>query len=206
MRVLSTSHNIQLRTWRRSSSIVLSFQYFSGIFSFSLPSFCVSQIRNFASYLIDIGFSNPREYYEMDEFFSVDNLQRLKLIVHCTQAVFIFIAWCIMIGFFRNAVVVTGASGWYFALVCSFLFWPAFSADELQCFLTVPVIIYQTMTPMWERSRRWGNPYAFAIIDLVYTILWLSAFAAVANINTWGLCFGACDLSKAEVGLGFFIL
>jgi hypothetical protein len=59
---------------------------------------------------------------------------------------------------------------------------------------------------MFARSRKWGNPYAFAAIDVVYMILWLSAFAAVANMNTYGWCLGACGLSMAEVGLGFFIL
>jgi hypothetical protein len=62
------------------------------------------------------------------------------------------------------------------------------------------------LTPRFERSRKWGNPYAFAILDVVYTILWLSAFASVAAYNSAGFCFGACDLSKACVGLGFFIL
>ncbi len=75
-----------------------------------------------------------------------------------------------------------------------------------QCFLSVPPIVYQTLTPRFERSRRWANPYAFAALDIVYTILWLSAFASVAAYNSSGLCFGACGLSKACVALGFFIL
>jgi hypothetical protein len=59
---------------------------------------------------------------------------------------------------------------------------------------------------MFERSRKWGNPYAFAILDIVYTIFWLSAFSSLAAYNSTGLCEGACGISKACVGLGFFIL
>lgn len=75
-----------------------------------------------------------------------------------------------------------------------------------QCFLSVPPIIYQTMTPRFERSRKWANPYAFASLDLLYTFFWLTAFASLAAYNSTGLCFGACDVSKACVGMGFFIL
>lgn len=53
----------------------------------------------------------------MDGFFSIDNLQRLKLGVHIAQVVFIFAAWCIMIAFFRNTVYIAPSANWYFALV-----------------------------------------------------------------------------------------
>jgi hypothetical protein len=53
----------------------------------------------------------------MGSFFSIDNLQHLKWIVHYIQAFFIFVAWCVMIGYFRNADFVAGSAAWYFALV-----------------------------------------------------------------------------------------
>jgi hypothetical protein len=59
---------------------------------------------------------------------------------------------------------------------------------------------------MFERSRKWGNPYAFAVLDVILAIFWLSAFASLAAYNSTGLCDGACGISKACVGLGFFIL
>ena len=62
------------------------------------------------------------------------------------------------------------------------------------------------MTLVFPRSRKFANVYAFAALDIFFTIAWLAAFAAVAAWNTTGLCFGACNLSQADVGLGFFIL
>jgi hypothetical protein len=75
-----------------------------------------------------------------------------------------------------------------------------------QCILTIPAMIYQTMTPIFPRSRKFGNPYAFATVDGVYTVLWFSAFVAVAVWNSSGKCGKGCKLSKADVGLGFFVL
>jgi len=51
------------------------------------------------------------------DFFSIDNLQRLKLAVHITQAIFIFLSWCIMIGVFHNAFLIDGGPAWFFTLV-----------------------------------------------------------------------------------------
>jgi hypothetical protein len=62
------------------------------------------------------------------------------------------------------------------------------------------------MTLVFPRSRKFANVYAFAALDVFFTIAWLSAFAAVAAWNTTGLCAGACSLSEADVGFGFFIL
>jgi hypothetical protein len=75
-----------------------------------------------------------------------------------------------------------------------------------QAFLTIPALIYQTMTPLFPRSRKFGNPYAFATIDGVFTVLWFSAFVSVAVWNSAGRCGDGCRLSKADVGLGFFML
>lgn len=73
------------------------------------------------------------------------------------------------------------------------------------CFLSIPAIIYNSMTLLFVRSRSWGNAYAFAALDIIFTILWLSAFAAVAAWNSADLCVGACGIAKAMVGFGFFI-
>lgn len=39
------------------------------------------------------------------------------------------------------------------------------------------------MTLWFARSRAWGQAYAFAVLDLLYTIFWLAAMAAVAAFN-----------------------
>jgi hypothetical protein len=55
------------------------------------------------------------------DFLSIDNMQRGKLAVHIAQALFIFISWCIMIGVFRNALLIVGGPAWFFTLVNWFL-------------------------------------------------------------------------------------
>lgn len=32
---------------------------------------------------------------------------------------------------------------------------------------------------MFERTKRFANPYAHALIDIIYTILWFTAFIAL---------------------------
>jgi hypothetical protein len=45
-----------------------------------------------------------------------------------------------------------------------------------------------------------------AVVDGLFVVFWLSAFAAQAAYNTANLCGQACGQSKAIVGLGFFVL
>ncbi|KAL6713224.1 hypothetical protein ACLMJK_009345 [Lecanora helva] len=46
------------------------------------------------------------------------------------------------------------------------------------CWLCVPALIYQTAFPIFDRTKRFANPYAHAIIDFSYMILWFAAFVA----------------------------
>lgn len=39
----------------------------------------------------------------------------------------------------------------------------------LQCFLSIPAIIYLVMVPMWSRTKKFANAYAFLTVDLLYT-------------------------------------
>lgn len=43
---------------------------------------------------------------------------------------------------------------------------------------------------MWPRARRFGNVYAFATVDCLYTILWFSAWIAVASYVAEGKSIG----------------
>lgn len=121
--------------------------------------------------------------------FDVHNLQKLKLAVHIAQVAFITISWIAEIIVFHDAASIDGRPGWYFGL----------------CFLTIPALIYLTMTPRFPRTRKFANPLAMAIVDVVFAIFWISAFAAQASYNSSGKCKGACGASKAIVGLGVFI-
>lgn len=42
------------------------------------------------------------------------------------------------------------------------------------------------MVPMWSRARRFANVYAFASLDVLAVVLWLSAWAAVASYVSAG--------------------
>jgi translocation protein SEC72 len=87
--------------------------------------------------------------------------------------------------------------------------------------LTIPILIYLVMVPMWSRARRFANVYAFACLDSFSVILWLSAWAAVASYVSAGKgkgdkkdesgCDnfkygspGRCKLSEAIIVFGVF--
>ncbi len=81
------------------------------------------------------------------------------------------------------------------------------------------------MVPTWPRARKFGNAYAFATLDVLFTILWFAAFIAVATWNAAGIREGKekkkadkgdcstfeygteakCKLSQATVGMGVVI-
>ena len=53
---------------------------------------------------------------------------------------------------------------------------------------------------MWPRLRRFGNPYAFAAVDGVYSILWFAAWVAVATYVSSGKNKGAHDQDNDDDG------
>ena len=61
------------------------------------------------------------------------------------------------------------------------------------------------MTPRFARTRRFAEPHAMLAVDVVFTVIWLSAFAAQAAYNTSGLCGQVCGVSKGVVALGIFV-
>lgn len=70
----------------------------------------------------------------------------------------------------------------------------------MQCFFSLPAIIYLVMTPMWTRAQRFANAYAFVAIDALYTLLWFAAFIAVAMWNSSGIKEGAKDKNIPDGG------
>ncbi|KAL2887764.1 hypothetical protein HOO65_040101 [Ceratocystis lukuohia] len=114
-----------------------------------------------------------------------NNVPRFKLMLHAFQIVCVFIAWICEIVVFKNAKI-TSNNGWVFGL----------------CFMSIPAWIYLVMTPRFDKTRRFAEPHAMLTLDVIFTILWLSAFAAQAAYNSYGKCKGACGASKAIVGLG----
>jgi len=79
------------------------------------------------------------------------------------------------------------------------------------------------MVPMWSRTLRFSNVYAFAALDLLSVIFWLSAWAAVASYVGAGKSKGKktnasgcdnfslgstakCKLSEATIILGVVVM
>ncbi|KAL2119224.1 hypothetical protein VTJ04DRAFT_6184 [Mycothermus thermophilus] len=119
-----------------------------------------------------------------------ENIPTFKLVFHSLQIVCGFIGWCLEIAVFRDKdSKIVGNNGWAFAVF----------------FLTVPAWIYLIGTPRWPRARRFAEPHAMVAVDAIYTVIWLSAFAAQAAYNTANLCGGACGPSKGNVAMGVFV-
>lgn len=43
---------------------------------------------------------------------------------------------------------------------------------------------------MWPRARRFGNVYAFAVVDILYAIFWFSAWVCLASYVAQGKSMG----------------
>ncbi|CAK7222960.1 hypothetical protein SEUCBS140593_005078 [Sporothrix eucalyptigena] len=118
-----------------------------------------------------------------------DRIPLYKLIFHVLQIVFSFIAWVLAIVVFRaKDSSVSGTNGWAFAV----------------CFLSIPAWIYLIGAPRFPRTRRFAWPQVMVAVDGLYTIIWLSAFAAQASFNSAGKCGDGCGASKGIVALGVF--
>lgn len=54
------------------------------------------------------------------------------------------------------------------------------------------------MVPMWSRARKFSNVYAFAALDLLSVILWLSAWASTASYVAQGKSEGSSETKDQE--------
>jgi uncharacterized membrane protein YgcG len=114
----------------------------------------------------------------------------VKLGLHAFQVLLVFVLWCLEIAVFNGKdAKITGLNGWTFGV----------------CFLTIPAWVYLVMTPRFDRTRRFANVHAMLVVDLAFTIIWMSAFATQADYNTKDECGKVCHLSKGVVGLGVFV-
>jgi hypothetical protein len=119
-----------------------------------------------------------------------DMIPNLKLGLHSVQIILSFVAWIIEIIVLNDSISkVNGQIGWAFAV----------------CFISVPAWIFLIMTPRWQRSRRLAEPHAMLLVDAIFTVFWLSAFACQAAYNSSGSCGGRCNPSKGVVALGVLV-
>jgi len=60
-------------------------------------------------------------------------------------------------------------------------------------------LIYLAVVPLWQRSQKFAKVYAFLAIDIIFAILWLSAWASLVSWNRSGMTSGA-DKKKIDHG------
>ncbi|CCC13308.1 hypothetical protein SMACR_06599 [Sordaria macrospora] len=119
-----------------------------------------------------------------------EKIPLFKLIFHVAQIVLGFVVWCLEIAVFKtDKVPINGQNGWTFAVF----------------FISIPAWIYLGMAPRFPRTRKLAQPHAMVAVDASMAIIWLSAFSTQAAFNTAGSCMSVCGISKAIVGLGFFV-
>lgn len=75
---------------------------------------------------------------------------------------------------------------------------PDTSADPAQCFLTLPGLIYLVAVPMWSRTVRFASAYAFAAVDLIYSVS--RPFPTIYNSST-GKLTRACSFCGSPPSL-----
>ncbi|PGG99578.1 translocation protein SEC72 [Blastomyces parvus] len=90
---------------------------------------------------------------------------RVKMLLHAFQGFVVFLGWALTIAVFTQKGGTDGRTAYYFAL----------------CWITVPALIYLAAVPLWPRTRKFGNAYAFAVIDVLFGILWFASWVAVAS-------------------------
>ncbi|GAW12558.1 hypothetical protein ANO14919_019280 [Xylariales sp. No.14919] len=118
-----------------------------------------------------------------------DKVPNIKLGLHVAQVILAITIFILEIIVFRaDKAKINGNNAWPFGL----------------CFLSIPAWIYLALAPRYERTRRAANPNVMLVVDSLFTIFWLSAFASQAAYNTANSCGSACAVSKAVVGIAFF--
>jgi len=121
--------------------------------------------------------------------FDPEGIPTFKLVFHSLQVLCGFISWALEIAVFRaDGSKVVGNNGWTFGVF----------------FLSVPAWIYLIMAPRFPRTRKIAEPHAMLVVDGLFTVIWLSAFATQAAYNTADLCGSACGISKGVVAMAVF--
>ncbi|KIW09258.1 uncharacterized protein PV09_00180 [Verruconis gallopava] len=108
---------------------------------------------------------------------ALSTLQKVKTGVHTLQALLIFVAACITLAVFVQQGSTDGRTKWFFAV----------------CWLSIPALIYLVAVPIWSRAANVAKAMWFAIVDVLFAIFWLAAFAAVLSWNRDGTIQGAKD-------------
>ncbi|KKZ68520.1 hypothetical protein EMCG_05804 [[Emmonsia] crescens] len=107
---------------------------------------------------------------------------RVKMLLHALQGFVVFLGWALTIAVLTQKGGTDGRTAYYFAL----------------CWFTVPALIYLAAVPLWPRTRKFGNAYAFAAVDVLFSILWFASWVAVASYVAAGKIAGDDDDDDKE--------
>lgn len=154
-------------------------------------------------------------------------LHKGKNALHGLQGLVIFLGWALTIAILVKEGPSDSRTKYFFALVSAQSPLTFQATDSPQCWFCIPVLIYQAAIPTFQRTKRFANPYAFAILDVLFTILWFAAFIGVAVYTNTGISNGEakdkdhklkgcaafdggpeskCKLSQATIGMGVVVL
>ncbi|KAI1329101.1 hypothetical protein F5Y16DRAFT_367437 [Xylariaceae sp. FL0255] len=118
-----------------------------------------------------------------------DKIPLYKITLHGVQGILALVIFILEIVLFTgDGSKINGDNAWPFGL----------------CFLSIPALLYLGLTPRFERTRRAAQPHVMVVLDTLFAIFWLSAFASQAAYNTANDCGKSCSVSKAVVGFAFF--
>jgi len=98
-----------------------------------------------------------------------------KLAIHSVQGLLVFTTACIALAMDSQTGKADGRGIWF----------------NILCYFSIPALIYLAVVPLWARSQRFANVYAFLAIDIIFAIFWLSAWASLVSWNRAGMASGA---------------
>ncbi|KAF2669126.1 hypothetical protein BT63DRAFT_455101 [Microthyrium microscopicum] len=105
-------------------------------------------------------------------------LGKVKLALHTLQALVLLVAIILFIAMAAQTGKTDGRGRFY----------------GIMSFLTIPFLIYLASIPMWERTQRFANVFAFLAIDAILAILWLAAWASMVSWVRAGQAAGAAEM------------
>lgn len=71
--------------------------------------------------------------------------------------------------------------------------------------MTIPVIVYLAAFPLWPRTRRFANIYAFVTLDLFFSILWFAAWVTMTSYVV-GEKHNKSDTTRRKLSEGTIVL
>jgi len=147
---------------------------------------------------------------------SASVLSKANLGLHAAQAIWSVFVMGVVISSLTASGPSSGATKFMFAMI----------------WLSIPGLIYLTQAPRFERTKMFAHPFWVVGVNTIYSIMWFSAFVAIASYTNNGISDGeskeqdekirnqggcalfpagtgeavrACKMNRAAVGLGVIL-